>query len=119
MLSFTNKIAVCGTLDSESCVSQYLRGRLYCRERLFEAALFKSIKKKVAIYRTMCYNVIMKSITIYEIRKKTKLSQSQFARKFHLTTRVVQSWEQGQRNTPEHILYMIQRILELESANSR
>lgn len=34
---------------------------------------------------------------------------------FYLTTRVVQSWEQGQRNTPDCILYMIQRILELES----
>ncbi len=57
----------------------------------------------------------MKNTTIKEIRKQTGLSQSQFAKKFHLTTRVIQSWEQGQRNTPESILYMIQRILELES----
>ena len=57
----------------------------------------------------------MKNVTIKEIRKQTGLSQSQFAHKFHLTTRVVQSWEQGQRNTPEYILYMIQRILELEN----
>lgn len=52
---------------------------------------------------------------IKEIREQTGLSQSQFAKKFHLTTRTIQAWEQGQRNTPEHILYMIQRILELES----
>lgn len=57
----------------------------------------------------------MKNVTIKEIRKQTDFSQSQFAHKFHLTTRVVQSWEQGQRNIPEYILYMIQRILELES----
>lgn len=63
----------------------------------------------------MCYNKLMKNVTIKEIRKQTDFSQSQFAHKFHLTTRVVQSWEQGQRNIPEYILYMIQRILELES----
>lgn len=57
----------------------------------------------------------MKNITIKEIREQTSLSQSQFAKKFHLTTRTVQSWEQGQRNTPEYVLYMIQKILELES----
>lgn len=57
----------------------------------------------------------MKNITIKEIREQTGLSQSQFAKKFHLTTRAVQSWEQGQRNTPEYVLYMIQKILELES----
>ena len=57
----------------------------------------------------------MKNVTIKEIRKQTDFSQSQFAHKLHLTTRVVQSWEQGQRNIPEYILYMIQRILELES----
>lgn len=57
----------------------------------------------------------MKNITIKEIREQTGLSQSKFAKKFHLTTRTVQSWEQGQRNTPEYVLYMIQKILELES----
>lgn len=64
----------------------------------------------------MCYSKLMKNLSIKEIREQTGLSQSQFAKKFHLTTRVVQSWEQDQRNTPEPILYMIQRILELESA---
>ena len=56
----------------------------------------------------------MENITILELRKQTGLNQSQFAKKFHLTTRAIQSWEQGQRNTPEPILYMVQRILELE-----
>lgn len=56
----------------------------------------------------------MKNITIKEIREQTSLSQSQFAKKFHLTIRVVQSWEQGKRNTPEHVLYMVQKILEYE-----
>lgn len=59
----------------------------------------------------------MNEIIIKDIRNQTGLSQSQFAKKFHLTTRVVQSWEQGQRNTPNYIIYMIQRILELEKEN--
>lgn len=56
----------------------------------------------------------MKDITILDLRKRTSLSQSQFAKKFHLSIRAVQSWEQGQRNTPEHVLYMIQTILDYE-----
>ena len=60
----------------------------------------------------MYYSICMKNIK--EIRQQTGLSQSQFAKKFHLTTRTIQAWEQGQRNTPECILYMVQKILELE-----
>ena len=56
----------------------------------------------------------MDNISILELRKRTGLSQSLFAKRFHLGIRAVQSWEQGQRNTPEHVLYMIQKILELE-----
>jgi putative transcriptional regulator len=52
--------------------------------------------------------------TILELRKQTGLSQSQFAKKFHLGIRAVQSWEQGTRNTPDSILYMIQEILKYE-----
>ena len=57
----------------------------------------------------------MKNITILELRKQTGLSQSQFAKEFHIQLKTLQSWEQGWRNTPECILYMVQRILELES----
>ena len=57
----------------------------------------------------------MKSTTILELRKQTGLSQSQFAKEFHIQLNTLQSWEQGWRNTPECILYMVQRILELES----
>lgn len=52
---------------------------------------------------------------ILEIRKQTGLSQSQFAEKFHIKIGTLQSWEQGWRNTPECILYLIQKVLELES----
>lgn len=53
-------------------------------------------------------------MTILELRKLTGLSQSKFAKKFHISLRALQSWEQGWRNTPECVLYMVQRILELE-----
>ena len=57
----------------------------------------------------------MKNKTILALRKQTGLSQSQFAKKFHIQLKTLQSWEQGWRNTSECILYMVQRILELES----
>lgn len=56
----------------------------------------------------------MKNITILELRKQTGLSQSQFAKRFHLSIRAVQSWEQEKRNTLDHVLYMLQKILEYE-----
>lgn len=65
----------------------------------------------------MCYYLGMK--TIKEIRKQTGLNQSQFAEKFHLKLRTVRAWEQGQRNTPDYVMYMIQRILELENKSEK
>ncbi len=53
--------------------------------------------------------------TIKGLRQKTGLSQSQFARKFHLSVRTLQQWEQNRRETPEYVIYMISRILELEN----
>lgn len=56
----------------------------------------------------------MENITILQLRKRTGLSQNQFAKEFHIKLKTLQSWEQGWRNTPDHVLYMIQRILDLE-----
>ena len=53
-------------------------------------------------------------MTILELRKYLGLSQSEFAKRFHLTKKVVQSWEQGWRNTPESYLFLITRVIELE-----
>ena len=61
----------------------------------------------------MWYSKLMRTISILELRQQTGLSQSQFAKKFHIQLKTLQSWEQGWRNTPECILYMVQRILEL------
>ena len=54
-------------------------------------------------------------MSIKEIRLRTGLSQSQFARKFHLRLNTLQTWEQGIRNIPKPTLFMIERILELEA----
>ena len=61
----------------------------------------------------MWYSKLMKSITILELRKQTGLSQSQFAKEFHIQLKTLQSWEQGWRNTPECILYMVQKNIRI------
>lgn len=53
-------------------------------------------------------------MTILELRKKTGLSQSQFANKFHLNVRTVQTWEQGTRKTPDYVVWLIEKVMDLE-----
>ena len=53
-------------------------------------------------------------MTILELRQKAGLSQSQFAKRFHLNVRTVQTWEQGTRKTPEYVIWLIERVMELE-----
>lgn len=50
--------------------------------------------------------------TVRELREMTGLSQSQFANKYRFTVKQVQSWEQGWRNTPECISYLLERCVE-------
>ena len=54
-------------------------------------------------------------MTILDLRKKTGLSQSKFASEFHLNLSTLKSWEQGIYETPEKFIYLINRILILES----
>ena len=66
-------------------------------------------------YTTVLYNMYRGiTMTIKELRKKTDLSQSQFAKKFHLNIRTLQTWEQNTRPTPEHVIYLISSILKYE-----
>ena len=53
-------------------------------------------------------------MTILELRQKTGLSQSQFAKRFHLNVRTVQTWEQGTRKTLDYVIWLIARVIELE-----
>lgn len=50
-------------------------------------------------------------MTIKELREQTGLSQSQFAARYRFTTRQIQSWEQGWRETPQCILYLLERCV--------
>ena len=54
-------------------------------------------------------------MTINELRKKTGLSQSNFAKEYHLSLSTLKSWEQGIYDTPERFIYLISRIIELET----
>lgn len=53
-------------------------------------------------------------MTILELRQKIGLSQSKFAEHFHLNVRTIQQWEQGTRKTPDYVIWLIARVIELE-----
>ena len=57
-----------------------------------------------------------KSIKILRIR--TGLSQSEFAKRFHFGMRGLQAWEQGRTEPPEHIMYLLPLVLDLESRSA-
>jgi len=46
-------------------------------------------------------------MTIKEIRQTTGLSQKQFAERYHLSKRQIESWEQGRRKVPKFILWAL------------
>lgn len=54
-------------------------------------------------------------MTIKEIRQSTGLSQSKFAEKFNIPVTNLQLWEQGVNNPLKYVVYMIEKILLLES----
>ncbi len=51
---------------------------------------------------------------IQKLRKRTGLSQSQFAKKFNIPVRTLQNWEIDKSVSPEYIPSMLERILNLE-----
>lgn len=53
-------------------------------------------------------------LSIKELRTKTGLSQSEFAKRFHLNKGTLANWEQDLRTPPEHVVYMIETILKQE-----
>ena len=56
-------------------------------------------------------------MTIKELRLLTGLSQSQFAKKYRFSVKQVQSWEQGWRKTPVHVLYLLERCVLMDCNN--
>jgi putative transcriptional regulator len=57
-------------------------------------------------------------LTIRELRAKTGLTQAEFAKKFKINLRTLQSYESGARNTPQEIIYMVEKIINLEDKMS-
>ena len=53
-------------------------------------------------------------MTIVELRKKTGLSQSKFAQKYHIQVATLQHWEQGVSKTPETILYLLEELMKYQ-----
>lgn len=50
-------------------------------------------------------------MTIKEIRALTGMSQAKFAKKYEIPQRTLESWEMGDRNPPEYVLKMLERIV--------
>ena len=53
-------------------------------------------------------------VLIKELRRITGLSQSEFAKKFHIPVGTLAHWEQEIRKPPEYVVYMISRIVYYE-----
>lgn len=55
--------------------------------------------------------------SIKELRKKTGLSQSQFAKKYHISLKTLQHWECEERKPPEHVNYLLSMVIDNEYKN--
>lgn len=53
-------------------------------------------------------------MSVREIREKLGMERREFADYFKISVRTVQDWEQKRRTPPPHVMFMINRILELE-----
>lgn len=51
---------------------------------------------------------------VREIRQKSGLSQSEFAKKFNISKSTLANWEQGLRKPPDYIPLMIEKIISQE-----
>ena len=49
--------------------------------------------------------------TAKEIRKLSKLSQTQFSEKYSIPVQTLRHWEQGQRKCPEYVLLLLERAV--------
>ncbi len=50
-------------------------------------------------------------LTIKELRAMTGVSQSKFAKMFHVPVGTLSHWEQGVRTPPEYVVFMMRTIL--------
>lgn len=50
-------------------------------------------------------------MTIKEIRSITGLSQTAFGERYHIPMRTIQNWEGGQRECPEYVSLLLERVV--------
>ena len=50
-------------------------------------------------------------MTVKQLREQTRLSQTEFAKKFHINKGTLANWEQSLRHPPEHVIFMMEQIL--------
>lgn len=50
-------------------------------------------------------------MTIKEIRAITGLSQTAFGEMYHISMRTIQNWEGGQRECPEYVRLLLERVV--------
>ena len=51
---------------------------------------------------------------IKEIREEIGLTQEQFSKAFHFNLRTLQNWESGRSKEPEHVIFMLTKIIHQE-----
>lgn len=49
-----------------------------------------------------------------ELRAKTGLSQSKFGMQFKIAAINIANWEQGLAKPPEYVVYMLERLIEID-----
>lgn len=106
-------------------LKQTSRGQLFWKPDVLECDFWRKAGKnqigvtEVSEQKTSDLPPTESLISIKELRKQTGLTQSDFAKKFHLSVKSLQRWEQDRTAPPEQVLYMINRILELERLLNR
>lgn len=99
-------------------LKQTKRGYLFWKPDVLECDFWRRVSKNqigVEKPETVELPVTKPRKTISELREQTGLTQSEFAEKFQISLKTLQRWEQNRTDTPKQVLYMIARILELES----
>lgn len=56
---------------------------------------------------------------IKKLRAIIKLSQREFAKKYHIPLKTLQNWEQERFSIPGYVLYMLKRLVEIDSKEDK
>lgn len=57
---------------------------------------------------------MLKLKTVKELRQSTGLSQQKFGMLFRIAAINIANWEQGLTKPPEYVLYMLNRLVEID-----